>query len=186
MKKLMKLIVLMIIMVMGVVTLTGCGNEAKTDDISGLAVYTADENMEGYTKCEAMEGIEFYYPSNYTSVGKAEQPTYMDPEILGASVNLVSEKFPSSFTFEGYIDASIVGVKQQMTIEGDINKEYINLNGTKAAKLDYVATSQGQKMQVQQVIILKNDKVFLLTAGSLVKDKDAFAPKMEKIIKSFK
>ena len=73
-----------------------------------------------------------------------------------------------------------------MTIEGDINKEYINLNGRKAAKLDYVATSQGQKMQVEQVIILKDDKVFLLTAGSLVADKDAFAPKMEKIIKSFK
>ncbi len=186
MKKSMKLIVLMIIMVMGVVTLTGCGNEAKTEDISSLAVYTADENMEGYTKCEAMEGVEFYYPENYTSVGKATQPAYMDPEIMGASVNLVSEKFPSSFSFEGYIDASIAGVKQQMTIEGDINKEYINLNGRKAAKLDYVATSQGQKMQVEQVIILKDDKVFLLTAGSLVADKDAFAPKMEKIIKSFK
>lgn len=186
MKKLMKLIVLMIIMVMGVVILTGCGKEANTDDISGLAVYTADENMEGYTKCEAMAGVEFYYPSNYKSVGKATQPQYMDPDIFGASVNIVSQTFPSSLTFEGFIEASIAGVKQQMTIEGDIKTEYINLNGRKAAKLDYKATSQGQTMVVTQVVILKDTKVYLLTAGSLEKDVDAFAPKMEKIIKSLK
>lgn len=186
MKKSMKLIVLMIIMVMGVVTLTGCGKTETTDDLSGLAVYNVDEDMTGYTKCEAMAGVEFYYPENYTSVGKATQPTYMDPEILGASVNVVSQAFPSSLTFEGYIDASIASVKQQMTIEGDINKEYINLNGTKAAKLDYKATASGQTMVLSQVVILKDSKVYLLTVGSLEKDAEAFAPKMEKMIKSFK
>ncbi len=184
MKKLMKLTVLMIIMVMGVVTLTGCGN--ASDDLSKLAVYTADENMDGYTKCDKIEGIEFYYPSNYTSVGTSKQPTFMDPEILGASVNLISDNFPSSYTFEQYIEASIAGVKQKMTVNGDIKTEYINLNGTKAAKLDYVATASGQTMKITQIALLKDSKVYILTTGSLESDAESFAPKMEKIIKSFK
>lgn len=186
MKKSMKLIVLMIIMVMGVVTLAGCGKTEETDNLSGLAVYTADEDMTGYKKCEDMAGVEFYYPDNYISAGKSTQPTFADPEIIGASVNIVSQAFPSSLTFEGYIDTSIASVKKQMTIEGDINKEYINLNGRKAAKLDYKATASGNTMVLSQVVILKDSKVYLLTVGSLEKDAESFKPKMEKMIKSFK
>lgn len=188
-KKLTKWIVLALIMVVTLVTLAGCGKTAedkKTDALEGLAVYTQDEDMTDYTKCTEMEGVEFYYPAGYVSVGKTTQPMYMDPEILGASVNLVSSEFSSAFTFEGYIDASILGVKNQMSVEGDIQKEYINLNGQKAAKLTYTATSEGQKMTLTQVVIVKGDKAYILTLGSLVQDAEKFAPKAEKMVKSFK
>lgn len=187
-KKTIKFITLAIIMIIGIVTLAGCGltKDEEKSDLSTLAVYNADENMDGYTKCEEMAGVEFYYPSNYVSVGKSTQPMYMDPDIAGASVNIVSDNMPSSMTFEGYIDASLIGIKKQMTIDGDINTEYINLNGAKAAKLTYIATSQGQTMDITQIALVKNSKVYILTVGSLKNDAEAMKPKLEKIIKSFK
>lgn len=192
-KNLKKSIVLMIIMIMAVVTLTGCSaipqasEGTAKDELEGLTVVTADEDMEGYTKCEAMEGVEFYYPSNYVSVGKEEQPMYMDPDIAGASVNIISEAFPTQFTFEGYIDASIIGIKQQMTIkDNEVKTEYINLNGRKAAKLSYTATSQDQTMIITQMAIIKDSKVYILTVGALEQDAESIQPKMEKMMKSFK
>lgn len=195
-KKTIKLVTLIAIMILVVITLTGCTakpgkltKDEKTstkDELSSLTSYVQDEDMEGYSKCEQMAGIEFYYPSNYSSVGKSTQPMYMDPDILGASVNLVSETVPSTFTFEGYVDASIIGIKKQMTINGDIDKEYINLNGNKACKLEYVATSSGKTMKITQVVLVKNSKAYILTVGSLKEDAEALQPKLEKMIKSFK
>lgn len=187
-KKLMKLTILAIIMVVGVLALTGCANKENTEknELEGLAVYTAEEDYTGYTKCEEMAGVEFYYPSNYVSVGKSTQPMYMDPDVLGASVNIVSSNMVSSMTFEGYIDASILGIKKQMTVEGDISKEYINLNGVKACKLDYIATSQGQTMKITQVALVKDSKVYILTLGGLKDDAETLQPKIDKMIKSFK
>lgn len=187
-KKIMKLTVLAIIMVIGVLALTGCANKENTQksELEGLTVYTAEEDYTGYTKCEEIAGVEFYYPANYVSVGKSTQPMYMDPDILGASVNIVSADMVSSMTFEGYIDASILGIKKQMTVEGDVNKEYINLNGVKACKLDYIATSKGQTMKITQVALLKDSKVYILTLGGLKDDAEELQPKIDKMIKSFK
>lgn len=191
-KKAIKVTILAIIMILAVLVLTGCTNplnkeeNAQKNELEGLAVYTAGEDYTGYTKCEEIAGVEFYYPSNYVSVGKSTQPMYMDPDILGASVNIVSADMVSSMTFEGYIDASILGIKKQMTVEGDVNKEYINLNGVKAGKLDYVATSQGQTMKITQVAILKDSKIYILTLGGLKEDAEELQPKIDKMIKSFK
>lgn len=189
MKKSIKMLVLMMILVLGAVTLTGCSTTEQntTNELDGLAVYTASEDMTGYTKCEEMEGIEFYYPSNYVSVGKSTQPMYMDPEISGASVNLVSDDFPSAFTFEGYVDASVIGIQNQMTVKGDISKEYINLNGVKAGKIEYVAsTDSSNYMKLTQVVIVKESKAYILTIGSLEDDYEALKPKLEQMVKSFK
>lgn len=185
MKKLTKLGLLAIMMLVVVMSLTGC---AKKDSLEGLEVYTAEETPD-YKTCDKVEGVEFKYPSNYTWAGKSDIPAYVDPDVLGATVNLVSDDFPKALTFEGYVDASISGIKANktsMTVEGDINKKYINLNGTKAARLDYVASSKGIKMNITQVLIKKNDKAYALTLGALVGDEEAVSEKFEKIIKSFK
>lgn len=190
--KVMKITILAVIMIMIAVTLTGCTNplnkeENTKNELEGLAVWSSEgEDYTDYKKCEEIAGVEFYYPSNYTSVGKSTQPMYMDPDILGSSVNLVSADMVNAMTFEGYIDASILGIKKQMTVNGDINKEYINLNGVKACKLDYVATSKGQTMKLTQAAILKDKKVYVLTLGGLQKDAEAMQPKIDKMIKSFK
>lgn len=191
MKKLTKLGLLAVIMLIAVMLLTGCGNGAenqdskKEDDLEGLAVYTEEETPD-YTTCTEVSGVEFKYPSNYTSIGTESIPMFMDPDVLGATINIVNSSFPSALSFEGYVDASIPGIKQQMTLEGEVQKEYINLNGRKAARLDYVATTQGQKMNVTQILIKKDNKAYVLTLGALEADKETISPKFEKIIKSFK
>ena len=157
MKKTMKMFMLIAVMLIVTLTLTGCGNTNENDNLEGLAVYTMDEDM-----------------------------TYMDPEILGANVNVASDNFPSSYSFENYVDASIVGIKAQMQISGDINKEYINLNGRKAVKLEYVATQSGYTMKCTQVLVVKDKKAYALTVVSLEKDAEALQPKLDKMIKSFK
>ena len=192
MKKLTKLGLLAVIMLITVMLLTGCGQqgeEQKKDELEGLAVYTEEETSD-YTTFTEMAGVEFKYPSNYKSIGTESMPMYMDPDVAGATLNVVTSSFPSSLSFEGYVEASIPGIKSQMTIEGDVNVDYINLNGQKAAKLDYVASSQGQTMCVTQVLIKKNGNAYILTLGMLKSDKDAntsgINEKYEKIIKSFK
>lgn len=191
MKKLTKLGLLAIIMLVAVMLLTGCGSNLlnqttdEEDSLEGLAVYTAEETPD-YTTFSDVEGIEFKYPSNYKSIGKESLPMFMDPDVAGATINLVTSDFPSVLTFEGYVDASIPGLKSEMDIDGDIKTEYINLNGTKAARLDYVASSDGHKMKITQVLIKKDNKAYILTLGSLESDKDKVSEKFEKIIKSFK
>ncbi len=74
-----------------------------------------------------------------------------------------------------------------MTIKDDeVKTDYINLNGRKAAKLSYVATSEDQTMIITQMAIVKDSKVYILTVGGLEKDAERIQPKMDKIIKSFK
>lgn len=188
MKKLTKLSLLAIIMLVVVMLLTGCANnqvDKKEDDLAELPVYTAEETPDWATFNE-VSGVEFKHPSNYQSIGQESLPILMDPDVPGATVNIVTTEFPSVLTFEGYVDASIPGIKSEMDIQGDIKKEYINLNGTKAARLDYVATSEGHTMSLTQILIKKEDTAYVLTLGCLEKDKDAVSEKYEKIIKSFK
>lgn len=189
-----KLGLLAIIMLIAVMLLTGCGNNdtktgEKGDSLDGLAVYTAEETPD-WSTFDEMSGIEFKYPANYKSIGTSSMPMYMDPEVVGATLNIVTSSFPSSLSFEGYVDASIPGIKTKMTINGDIKVDYINLNGQKAAKLDYEATSEGQTMSITQVLVKKDGKAYVLTLGMLKADKDAntlgINERFEKIIKSFK
>ncbi len=184
MKKLTKLGLLAIIMLMVVVLLTGCAKKEE-NSLEGLAVFSEEETTD-YTTFSEMEGVTFKYPSNYVSVGKADNPIYMDPDVAGASINILSSNMPSTLTFEGYVDASIPGIKKEMTINGDIKKEYINLNGTKAAKLDYVASSENGNIAITQILIVKDKKAYILTLGSLETDADKVNEKFDKIIKSFK
>ena len=107
MKKLTKLGLLAVIMLIAVMLLTGCGQqgeEQKKDELEGLAVYTEEETSD-YTTFTEMAGVELKYPSNYKSIGKSTQPMFMDPDVTGASFNLVSDNFPSALTFEGYVEA---------------------------------------------------------------------------------
>lgn len=145
-----------------------------------------DTIIEGYTTFTEMAGIELKYPANYKSIGTSDQPTFMDPDVAGASFNIVSERFPSSLTFEGYVEASIQGIKSQMTVKGDVNTEYINLNDRKAAKLDYIVVSGSQSLVITQIVIQKDKNAYILTLASLESDKEAVSEKFDNIIKSFK
>ena len=156
----------------------------EVSNINDLPVYTYEED-DNYTNYTEMAGIEFSYPSNYKSVGTSTQPTFMDPEIQGASVNLVSDN-SQNLPLENYMDLSIENIKKVLTVNGEIEKEYINLNGVKAGKIVYEATQSGINMKLTQVVIIKDSKAYILTIGSLPKDNETMQEKTDKMIKSFK
>ena len=201
MKKKITIFFAIVIILLGLFGLTGCNllenNDNKEENkvevqeensLDGLAVYQEEEDAN-YKLCEDMEGITFKCPSNYTSVGKSSsQPIYMDPDVPGARVNVVSENMPSMLSFEGYIEASKASVKNQsqMTILGDITTEYINLNGVKAAKLIYQAKQSNMELDITQIVLEKEGKVYVFSLGGLTKDREVLGPKFDKIIKSIK
>ncbi len=156
----------------------------QENDISKLEIYNYEEDPN-YIKCTEMEGVEFSYPSNYKSVGSSSQPTFMDPDIAGTSVNLISED-SQSLSIKNYIKQSLDSMKKFLNIQGDIEEKYINLNGVKAAKLDYVAKQNGSDVKVTQVAIIKSGKAYILTVGCLPEDSETIKEKSDKIIKSFK
>ena len=85
-----------------------------------------------------------------------------------------------------YIKLSIDSIKQSLDVQGDIEQKYINLNGVKAAKLDYVAKQSGVDVKITQVAIIKSGKAYILTVGCLPDDSEKLQEKADKMVKSLK
>ncbi len=177
---------LIIIIVVAIIVVGGffVFKNVQENDISKLEVYNYEEDPN-YTKCTEIEGVEFSYPSNYESYGNSTQPTFRDPDIVGASVNLVSEN-AQNLSLENYIKASMETVKSSLDVQGDIQEQYINLNGTKAAKIEYIAKQNNVDIKLTQVAIIKSGNAYILTIGCLPDDSEKIQEKEDKIIKSFR
>ena len=156
----------------------------EENNLSKLPVYNYEEDSN-YVKYTDIEGIEFSYPSNYQPLESAAQPTYMDPDILGASVNINYED-SKNLSLEKYLSLSEDSIKSVMSLEGEINEEYMNLNGVKAVKIDYIAKQNGVNVKITQAILIKSGKAYILTIGCLPGDEEAMKEKTDKMIKSFK
>ena len=188
-----KLIVLALMLVVALLGLSGCQNNNNTtnntgensDELKGLTVYTA-ENKEGYTEYSGSIDAKFSYPTNWISVGKDEQPVFMSSDGKGKSVNVSYADYPEAMSFEGFIEASKLGIKNQMTIIGDINHEMINLNGRKACRLDYVAQqSETVNVNIIQAVFVDGCKVYILTVAANSDYYEEAKPELDTIIKSF-
>ena len=188
-----KLIVLAFMLVVALLGLSGCQNNNNTtnntgensDELKGLTVYTA-ENKEGYTEYSGSIDAKFSYPTNWISVGKDEQPVFMSSDGKGKSVNVSYADYPEAMSFEGFIEASKLGIKNQMTIIGDINHEMINLNGRKACRLDYVAQqSETVNVNIIQAVFVDGGKVYILTVAANSDYYEEAKPELDTIIKSF-
>ena len=189
-----KLIVLALMLVVALLGLSGCQNNnnnntnntgENSDELKGLTVYTA-ENKEGYTEYSGSIDAKFSYPTNWISVGKDEQPVFMSSDGKGKSVNVSYADYPEAMSFEGFIEASKLGIKNQMTIIGDINHEMINLNGRKACRLDYVAQqSETVNVNIIQAVFVDGGKVYILTVAANSDYYEEAKPELDTIIKSF-
>lgn len=184
-----KLIVLALMLVVALLGLSGCQmsnttNESK-DEVKELAVYTA-ENKEGYTEYSGVIDAKFSYPSSWESVGEETKPVFRSVDGKGNSVNLSYADYPEAMSFEGFIEASKLGIKNQMTIIGDINHEMINLNGRKACRLDYVAQqSETVNVNIIQAVFVDGGKVYILTVAANSDYYEETKPELDTIIKSF-
>ncbi len=180
--------------------LTGCGNkktnENKTDgsteenstsDLANLPEYKMDSTEDTQEFQDASSGAKFNYPTKWEVIEQDGQKLVRDSSLTGASVNVNSADLPDSMTFDTFIAVSIQGLKQQMTIEGDVSQEWINLNGKRAAKLDYAAKqTDATNVNIEQIVFKNDKKVYILTTAVLADNAEVAQPELQKIVKSFR
>ena len=180
--------------------LTGCGNkktnENKTDgsteenstsDLANLPEYKMDSTEDTQEFQDASSGAKFNYPTKWEVIEQDGQKLVRDSSLTGSSVNVNSADLPDSMTFDTFIAVSIQGLKQQMTIEGDVSQEWINLNGKRAAKLDYAAKqTDATNVNIEQIVFKNDKKVYILTTAVLADNAEVAQPEIQKIVKSFR
>lgn len=180
--------------------LAGCGNkktnENKTDgsteenstsDLANLPEYKMDSTEDTQEFQDASSGAKFNYPTKWEVIEQDGQKLVRDSSLTGASVNVNSADLPDSMTFDTFIAVSIQGLKQQMTIEGDVSQEWINLNGKRAAKLDYAAKqTDATNVNIEQIVFKNDKKVYILTTAVLADNAEVAQPELQKIVKSFR
>ncbi len=198
-KDILKKSLIVLIMLISVVVLSGCGNNngenntnnennsTTTDDLSSLPVYNM-ETVENYTEYkDEASGAIVNYPSGWETLDQDGQKLFRDSTLTGASLNINSADIPEAMSFDAFIGASIEGIKQQMTIDGDVAQEWINLNGRKAAKIDYAAKqTDSTNVTIEQIVFIENNKAYILTIAVLSDNYDLVKTDIENIVKSFR
>ena len=198
-KDILKKSLIVLIMLISVVVLSGCGNNngenntnnennsTTTDDLSSLPVYNM-ETVENYTEYkDEASGAIVNYPSGWETLDQDGQKLFRDSTLTGASLNINSADIPEAMSFDAFIGASIEGIKQQMTIDGDVKQEWINLNGRKAAKIDYAAKqTDSTNVTIEQIVFIENNKAYILTIAVLSDNYDIVKADIENIVKSFR
>ena len=198
-KDILKKSLIVLIMLISVVVLSGCGNNngenntnnennsTTTDDLSSLPVYNM-ETVENYTEYkDEASGAIVNYPSGWETLDQDGQKLFRDSTLTGASLNINSADIPEAMSFDAFIGASIEGIKQQMTIDGDVKQEWINLNGRKAAKIDYAAKqTDSTNVTIEQIVFIENNKAYILTIAVLSDNYDLVKTDIVNIVKSFR
>lgn len=194
MKKTMKKALLGILLLVAMIGLTGCnagndtGNTTSTgEDLSSLEAVNRTEN-ENYTTYTDSSKVCFDYPSDWISLGNEEMPMFAKPDSSGTSVNMTREDILSSINFSGYVELAKAKVKEEMSIDGDIEQKEMNLNGRQAYELNYTATDEdsGITMRVIQRIIRVEDTVYVLTSGTIDENYASQQEEIQNILNSFR
>lgn len=197
-KNILKKSLIVLIMLISVVVLSGCGNNSNTnnsnnetnnttEDLNSLPVYNM-ESLENYTEyTDETSGAKVNYPSGWETLDQDGQKLFRDSTLTGASLNINCADLPEAMTFDAFIGASIEGIKQQMTIDGEVKQEWINLNGRKATKIDYVAKqTDSTNVTIEQIVFIENNKAYILTLAVLSDNYDLVKTDLENIVKSFR
>lgn len=190
MKEAIKKVLLVAMLLITVIGLTGCSSQDVTEEKEELSNITAINRMEkeGYTTYLDASKVCFDYPTDWIKLGSEEMPMFVTSEGIGTSVNMTKEEVLSAIDFSGYIEVAKTKIKQEMTVEGEIAQEEINLNGRKAYKISYKAKDEENQitMNVVQTVIHIDNTMYVLTVGAVSdyyeKEKDT----LDTIIASFR
>ena len=184
-----KSILLVIFLSLLIVLLTGCSiltSEQQEPDLSSLkAVTNLVANNEEYTKHTNEEGISFYCPTDWISVGEEGTLFFMSPDLTGTSVNLVNEEIGSLISLKGYIEIAKNTLGEEMNLTSEIEQEAINLNGREAYVISYTAEQNEIEMKVFQEVIKVDEKVPILTAGTITDNYQQVEEILNNILSSF-
>lgn len=173
MKNIKKYGVLILTVAIMLMMLTACGgtNDKENNEESNTEQNTTEQVSsvvipDGYTEYEdSTSGLKFAYPSNWINVGTDQIPVFAD-STTGTTVNLVTESITTGMSLSSYVTASKSAVQSAFTIDGTIDEEDVKVNGVDAVKLTYSTTQSGIDMTLQQVIMVKGQKAYVITFGS--------------------
>lgn len=158
-KKINKLGILFGIILLLLITLTGCSFEEE----EGLRTTINKRQLQGYTEYLDESGIKFSYPSEWESLGESSsQPIFVDT-LTGSSVNYLSESVPKSIKIDKYMSSAISNVKEQMDINGDVEETRVLLNGKKATIIEYSINQSGTTAIIKQAVFIEDEKAHILT-----------------------
>ena len=188
MKQKLKILSIVLMLILGIVLLTGCSLNGEKDLSNLPQVTDLTEGQEGFSRHTEDSGISFAYPVDWVSVGTATQPMYMDATGSGSSVNYLTEEISEVLELEIYVNAAVTNVKANtdMSIVGEIAQEEFALNGKQAFKLSYQMEQSGMTLNVIQVVIKTDGKVHMITTGGLSEETENMAETYEKIVSSLK
>ena len=189
MKETIKKVLLVAMLFIIVIGLTGCSqvNEEAAEDLSGLTAVNRAET-EGYTTYLDASKVCFDYPADWISLGSEEMPMFVTTPGNGTSVNMTKEDVLSSISFSGYVEVAKTKIKQEMTVEGEIAQDEINLNGRKAYKLSYKAIDADSQitMNIVQTVIRIDNTMYVLTVGAVSDYYETEKDTLETILASFR
>lgn len=148
-----------------------------------------DQNdLTGYTTYIHPSGVQFSYPENWKSLGTSDsKPIFANSE-NGTNVNLLSETMPAGYDLKSYMDKSISNLKTQLAgqIKGDINQNYVNLNGKDASIITYTMVQSNTNVSIKQACFIDDNTAYILTIASLENNDNESSEITNNIINSFK
>lgn len=179
MKKSMKIVALIGIMLLMVVSLTGCGSDANKRVINA-------KELTGYTEFTHSSGVKFAYPEDWSDLGTSSKPVFANAS-KGTNVNLLTESVPSIYNLSSYMSASIANIKSQLgsKISGEINQEDVKLNGKDASIITYTMTQSGVKVNIKQACFIDNGTAYILTTAATEAYANEETEVLDNIISSF-
>lgn len=177
MKKTSKIVALMIVLMLSIITLTGC--EEKREITS--------QQLEGYTEYTHSSGAKFQYPSEWRSNGLSSAVGFVNSS-NGTNVNILTENVGGAVGLKKYTKASIESIKKQYNsnLLSEINEEYVKLNGKDACIIDYKVKQSNINMNVKQAIFIDNGQAYILTTVLRESSADTDTQIADNIINSFK
>lgn len=210
-KNIVKIIMLVLILSISLFMLSGCGNKKEETSSTSTSKTTNSENLKGlpvyknprradFKTYEGAVDAKVSYPANWQLVEtNKKQPVFLSGDGTDAMANLTS--YLSDLTLEDLMEQSKKELQTKMKIQGDIKQEYVNLNGRRACRVDYIlendlqssnknATNETSETEVQdfnftQMVFVENNKCYIVTTAAPVSTYEQVKGTLEDILKSF-
>ena len=183
MKNTKKIGALICIVLVAILTLTGCSLNIGGKD-SNKKETIDKKDLEGYTEYVHSSGVKFSYPSEWKNLGTSSKPVFGDTS-TGTSVNYLSESVPKTYNLTSYMSAAVANVKKTMEVVGDIEENEVILNGKDASIIKYTVKQSDTSVVIKQACFLDSENAHILTTATLESNYEKEAEAMDNVISSF-
>jgi hypothetical protein len=102
------------------------------------------------------------------------------------NVNVVTEKVPSQYDLDAYVNTSLANIGKYLTAFREINRSETTVNGIPARVINYNHNMQGYTFDVMVYLLLKNNIAYIITCSTKKGDMEKYRTDFQSIANSFK